>query len=146
METIQEFAARHEERSRPDGCGDHIILGKDLSDDPLSPKRRRESRSHIFGGYSTRLGVCLMYARPQQWRDAKRLLESAGATIRQDGDVEGTATFDPSNEAQSTLALKLIRKAPKIARSMSPEARLAAAARLAAMRASRTSQTAQVSL
>jgi hypothetical protein len=32
-----------------------------------------------------------------------------GCVIRQDGDTEGCATFDPTNEAQSKLALRLAR-------------------------------------
>lgn len=139
METIKEFATRYNTHARPDGCGDFIVLGKDLSRDSFlvrkqSPKRR-EFRSHIFEGFDGRLGVCLMYAKKQQWRDAKRMLESAGTVIRQDADTEGTATFDPANSAQVELALRLIRKAPKIARAaLTEEQRKASAERLAAAR------------
>jgi len=139
METIKEFATRYNTHARPDGCGDFIVLGKDLSRDSFlvrkqSPKRR-EFRSHIFEGFTGRLGVCLMYAKKQQWRDAKRMLELTGCVIRQDTDTEGTATFDPANSAQVELALRLIRKAPKIARAaLTEEQRKASAERLAAAR------------
>lgn len=140
METIKEFAARYKVHTRPDGCGDPIILGKDLSRDSFRSSRgatpkRREFRSHIFEGFDGCLGVCLMYAKKQQWRDAKAVLESAGATIRQDAETEGTATFNPADSAQAELVIRLIRRAPKITRAaLTEEQRKSAAERLAAAR------------
>jgi len=141
METIKEFATRHRLHAKPDGCGDPIILGKDLSRDSFlvhKQSKRREFRSHVFEGFDGRLGVCLMYAKKQQWRDARRMLESVGCIIRQDGETEGTAAFDPANTVQTELALRLIRKAPKIARAaLTEEQRKASAERLAAARMSK---------
>lgn len=51
-------------------------------------------------------GVCLVYVKKQQWRDARRTLESAGPTIRQDAETEGTATFDPTDIAQAEPVLE----------------------------------------
>jgi hypothetical protein len=60
-----------------------------------------------------------MYASKRQWRDAKRRLEAVGCVIQQEAETEGTATFDPANSTQAELALKLIRKAPKVVQTNS---------------------------
>ncbi len=43
------------------------------------------------------------------WANAKRKLKAAGFLIRQDGDREGTALFDPDDACQARLAIRLIR-------------------------------------
>lgn len=60
---------------------------------------------------------------------------AGGLTWRWKGDTESILTFDPANEAQVQLAVKLVGAKRK--RTMSVEQRQAGAARLAAARSSR---------
>ena len=63
---------------------------------------------HIFEYSSTRMGLVFMPRRPKVWKNMARKLVAAGFEIRQNGDWEGTATFDPDNKAQARLAIKAI--------------------------------------
>jgi hypothetical protein len=56
-------------------------------------------------------------------------------TLRQNGDTEGTLSFDPANRAQSTLALRIAKARTK--RILSPERAAAGTARLAKARLGR---------
>ena len=105
---IKQFAERHRLKTKTDACGDTIIPGR---------------CGDIFDGFVSGLGVCVMHSTVGKWNNARRAMEAAGFTIRQDGDTEGAATFDPANKTQSQLALKLARV--KTRRTMSP-AQLAA--------------------
>jgi hypothetical protein len=49
-----------------------------------------------------------MPRRPMVWKNISRRLGAAGFEIRQNGDWEGVATFDPANPAQAQLAIKSI--------------------------------------
>lgn len=64
--------------------------------------------------------------RPHKWASLRRRFLAAGFTLIQNGDSEGAATFDPSNDAQALLAVKAlgIRR-----RRISSPAQLAAAQR-----------------
>jgi len=63
---------------------------------------------HIFEYSSTRMGLLFMPRRPKVWKNMSRKLVAEGFEIRQNGDWEGTATFDPANPAQTRLAIKAI--------------------------------------
>jgi len=63
---------------------------------------------HLFEYSSTRMGLVFMPRRPKVWKNMSRRLVAAGFEIRQNGDWEGMATFDPANPAQARLAIKAI--------------------------------------
>jgi hypothetical protein len=64
---------------------------------------------HIYEHGIGRFGVYLSCATERRWSSAKRTLTAAGFAIRQNGDIEGTALFDPANEQQARLALDIAR-------------------------------------
>jgi hypothetical protein len=111
--TIRDFAEIFRVRVRRDGCGDEIIPGT-LRAEKIAG--HSEYLSHIYGHGDGRLGVLLMFKTKRRWGNARRKLAGAEFEIRQDGDTEGTALFDPSNAAQAGLALKLarIRRRPEL--------------------------------
>ena len=105
METIKSFAEIYRVRAKQDDCGELIIPGS-----PLGASGRLESSSHIYDhGDGKSLGVLVTCQTKRGWNNAKRRLLAAGFTLRQDGDTEGTALFDPHNDLQARLALKLAR-------------------------------------
>jgi len=92
-ETLKHFAESHHLSLKKDGCGDHFIPG---------------TSGHIFEGYADgRLGVYLNGETPKAWTYARRKMEEAGLTIRQNGDVDGVAVFDPANGEHARLAIKI---------------------------------------
>ncbi len=78
---IREFAENMHLRIRHDGCGDRIIPGK---------------RGHIYEHSDSLLGLVFLPDKPRLWANAKRKLRRPGVVIRQDGDGEGAALFDPA--------------------------------------------------
>jgi hypothetical protein len=80
----------------------------------------REGQSHLFEYSDDLLGVMVMpeTGTAHRWRLARPAFESAGMVIRQAGDFEGTATFDPANPEQVKLAMKFAKVRPK--RQLSP--------------------------
>jgi hypothetical protein len=105
MQTIQQFADKYHVKVRRDSCGDIIIAGFQTAKD--MPKQS-EYRNHIFDGFNDgRFGVSLMFLSRRRWTLVKRRLLSAGFTIKQDGDTEGTALFDPTNDRQAQFAMTI---------------------------------------
>jgi len=111
---FKEFAEKkYRVRTRRDSCGEEIITSR-------NPLR------HVYDhGDGKRFGVLLLLKTKQQWTYAKRQLLDAGFTIKQNGETEGTALFNPEDPAQVKLAFKLARINPK--RVMSESQRLALA-------------------
>lgn len=107
--TLTRFAEHRRLKIRRDECGDRIISG-----------RRGD---HIYDMGDGRLAVCLMFPTKMRWTYAKKKLRGAGFIVRQDGDTEGTATFDPDDGAQARLAIRITRA--RVKRQASP-AQLAA--------------------
>jgi hypothetical protein len=134
MNGLEHFTETRRVRARRDGCGESIIPGKLRARDvPL----RLEYSSHIYEHGDGRFGVLLMFESKRRWGSARRKLAAVGFEVRQDGDAEGTALFDPSNAMQVRLALKLarIRSRPEL----SPEQRQTLLSRLANARGLRNS-------
>jgi hypothetical protein len=112
---LKTFAEKYRVHTRIDSCGDTIIPGKQFCKDmPTTrqvngrPEPIVEYRSHIYDGFADgRLGLCLLLATIRRWTHARKTLEAAGFTIKQNGDQEGCALFDPDNPIQARLALKL---------------------------------------
>jgi hypothetical protein len=63
---------------------------------------------HIFEYSPARMGLVFLPRLPKLWKNLARKLVAAGFEIRQSGDWEGMATFDPTNSAQARLAIKAI--------------------------------------
>ncbi len=104
---ISEFASKHNLRLQyVPSDGTQIIPG-------------REGQSHIYEYGSGLLGVLIMpdTDNAYRWRSARRAFESAGMQIRQSGDTEGAASFDPTDRKQVRLAMKYAKIRPKRTRS-----------------------------
>lgn len=117
---VQEFAAANNLRTQKDGCADSIVYARKGSD--------------IFDGYNSGLGICLMFDTKKKWTFARAKMIAAGFTIRQDGDTEGIAVFEPTNKPQVRLALKLSGARAKRKQTPPTPAQLAARARFAEAR------------
>jgi hypothetical protein len=91
---VKQFADTYRVRARRDECGELILPGR---------------IGHVYEHSAGRFGVYLSCATKRAWSSAKRTLTAAGFTIRQNGDMEGTALFDPENEQQARLALEIAR-------------------------------------
>src|SRR5579863_9850041 len=106
MKTLGSFAETYRVRATRDGCGESIIPRKLRA---MGVPLRPEYSGHIYDYGSGRFGVVLMFESKRRWGSAKRKLVAAGFEIRQDGDSEGTALFDPADAAQARLAIRLAR-------------------------------------
>jgi hypothetical protein len=115
---IERFAETHHLRVRKDECGDPVISGR--------------KRHQIFDNGDGRLGVLLVFGSPKKWNNRRKLMTAAGFHLRQDARTEGTALFNPEDQAQSKLAMKITCARPKLA--LTPEQKRARSARLEAYR------------
>ena len=90
---VNTFAAKYSVKVRREECGDSVVVGK---------------HGNVYEGFNCgRLGVCLLFTTVQKWNRVRRALEAAGFTIKQNGYTEGCVTFDPENNKQARLALKV---------------------------------------
>jgi hypothetical protein len=90
---------------------------------------------HVYEHGAGRFGVMLMFDSARKWSNAKKTLIAGGFAIRQNGDTEGMALFDPEDKAQARLALKIA--GARIRRQLSPEKREAVVKRLEAAQVER---------
>ena len=115
--TLRDFAARYNLRLRRDSAGDLIVPGRRIAKD--MPKQR-EYANHIYDGFADgRLGICLLFATKKKWTTTRRTLELAGCLLKQNGDIEGCLTFDPTNAEQVQAVIKVAGL--KARRTASPE-------------------------
>ena len=91
---VKLFADTYRVRARRDECGELILPGR---------------IGHVYEHGAGKFGIYLSCATKRAWSSAKRTLTAAGFTIRQNGETEGTALFDPENEQQARLALEIAR-------------------------------------
>ena len=96
---IEQFAEQHRLRTRRDECNDTIIPGR---------------VGQIYDNGAGRRGVMYMPdpdgnrdPSPKRWNNRKRKLTAAGCQIKNDGDGEGIALFDPDNAVQVRLAIQV---------------------------------------
>jgi hypothetical protein len=93
----------------------------EIPDDGTEIIPGHEGHSHIFEYDSDFLGVLIMpnTGTAHRWNAARSTFIAAGMEIRQNGDSEGTASFDPNNSDQVRLALRYakIRSKRKISES-----------------------------
>jgi hypothetical protein len=127
--TLQEFAVQHRLKltNKPEDGGVRSIVGK---------------TGDIYEQSSSEFGVCYMPGlkngrgvgswHPKIWNGFCRAAEAAGMTVRQRSDSEGCLSFDPANQEQVKLALKIARVRPK--RVVSPERAASLAAHLSKIR------------
>lgn len=87
---IKRFAERNKLNFRKDDCGELIIPGK---------------RGQIFD-YGDHFAGVIVSSTPKKWGNARRSFVEAGFAIQQDGDFEGSATFDPLDAECVRLALR----------------------------------------
>ena len=131
---IKQFADCYKVKIRRDSWDDPIIPGKQFCKDM---PERVEYRSHVFDNEDgTNFGVCLMFTSARKWGNARRTLQAANFTIRQNGETEGIGLFNPADKAQAKLALKVA--GVKNRRQLSPEQRALLANRLATLRENRS--------
>src|SRR5215472_3271105 len=92
-DVIQVFADRHRLKTRFDGKETRFIPGK---------------LGQIYEYGAGRLAVTVMPITPRKnlWGRTRNRLKKLGFVVVQDGDYEGTATFDPSDRDQSKAAIK----------------------------------------
>jgi ribosomal protein L37AE/L43A len=103
-----DFAARHRLKTRIDADGTTIIPGRDGS-------------SHIYENGDDLLGVLYMprvAGKPvtgaiMKWNRRRDKSEAAGMELQQNGDYEGSLTFDPENAQQVKLAIWIAGVKPK---------------------------------
>lgn len=135
---IEQFAQQYHVQTKRDECSDTILAGKVWRSQP------KDGYGHqIFDNGDGRFGLLLSFevdngheiggsGKSTKWANAQRKLISAGFTVKQNGDAEGVALFDPKDSAQSRLALKLA--GIRVRRQLSPERKAALVAQLAAAR------------
>lgn len=93
--TVKEFASKHRLRVRQDEDLTDIIPGK---------------CGHIYEYDYGLLGAMVMPKigrGARWWGTRRRLMESFGFSIRQDGDTEGAGTFNPNDRDQVRVAMQV---------------------------------------
>jgi hypothetical protein len=93
---ISEFASKYNLRLQYEPSDEaHVIVSRD-------------GQSQIYEYGSELLGVIIMPKtnNAYRWRSARRAFESVGIEIRQSGDTEGSATFDPTDCKQVQVVMK----------------------------------------
>src|SRR5260370_38023578 len=115
---------------RRDSCGEEIVTGTRR---PKDMPKRVEYACHVYDhGDGQRFGLLLLLKTKRAWNSAKRELAAAGFTLKQNGDTQGTALFNPEDAAQVHVAFKLARIRAR--KEMTPEARAAASERMRRIR------------
>lgn len=145
--TLENFATKYDVKIRRDECGDETIFGRPWKKQPVPrfTAHRSDCDYHyghqIYDNGDGRFGLMLMFDRPAKWTYAEAKLQAAGFTIKQSGASngvppkydrfgEGIALFDPANEAQARLALKLANVRFRRHLNLTPEQREAIRRRL----------------
>jgi hypothetical protein len=91
---IQEFAKKYRLRTQFDACEEVVI-----------PCRRGQ----IYDSGGRRLAVLVEGVSARGWHSVRKSLLAAGFELRQNGDCEGTLAFDPADQKQAELAIKVMR-------------------------------------
>lgn len=81
-------------RIQRDDVGDLMVVGR---------------RGYLWQYSTDTVGMTVLDSTPKIWGNIRRESQSVGMTLRQDGDLEGTLTFDLENRVQWDTALRLIR-------------------------------------
>jgi hypothetical protein len=118
--TIEEFATKNRLQTRRDEEGELIV-------------RCRHGQIYFYS--PRKLGVMFLMDSAMKWNNRRKTCEAAGMTVLQDGDCEGTLTFDPDNRDQARAAIRMVGAYRKV--ELSPELRQAKAERMAQVNAAR---------
>lgn len=105
--TFDQFTKKHRIKTRVDVDGTKVAFGK---------------YGQIYEYSESHLGLMIIPNPPRRkyWGTVCRpACQSVGMEVIQDGDMEGACIFDPKDEKQVKVALKLSRV--KIRRTVSPE-------------------------
>jgi hypothetical protein len=94
VSTLRDFAERHRLRVRRCDDGTADVPGRDGA---------------LYRYDRARLAVLYLDGTPRAWGHRRRACIAAGMELVQDGDAEGALLFDPSNDAQAGLAIKVAR-------------------------------------
>lgn len=92
---ISTFADQFKLKIKRDNCDEYFI-----------PCRRGQIYDHGNGQFAVM--VIGPAATPRTWSAVRRTLVAAGFTLHQDGDSEGTLSFDPDNAKRSRLAIRVM--------------------------------------
>ena len=90
--SARSFAEPHRLRVRRDDDGAAIIPGK---------------YGHLWEFDDNTLALTLLDLTPKKWGNRRRACLGAGMEIHQDGEDEGTLLFDPADDDQLALAVKV---------------------------------------
>jgi hypothetical protein len=86
---------------------------------------RGQAGCHLYEYSDSELGLMVLSdakeARPRRWTAIRKKCLAAGMTLRENGDDEGALSFDPKNQQQARLAIKVTGARPK--RQLFPEHR-----------------------
>ena len=133
---IKEFAERHRLKTKrsADDDGEIVINGRsgqiyEYSDTELAV-------SFTPGLDKERRGIGKWC--PKKWNATRKAAEAVGMIVRQNGDTEGSLSFDPKNKAQCKMAMQIAKV--KLKRQLSDSQRAAVASRLAAARSAKTAR------
>ena len=90
---VQQFAKLHGLKTRTDADGTNIVSGE---------------FGHIYEYGNESFGVMVMPNPPREsyWGHTRTSLAALGFQVVQDGDGEGAATFDPTNDEQVKQAIR----------------------------------------
>jgi hypothetical protein len=91
--SIQEFAKKYHLRTKFDACGEVITPCK---------------RGQIYDCGGQRLAVLVEGVSTRVWHSVLKTLLAAGFELRQNGDCEGSLSFDPEDRKQAKLAIKVM--------------------------------------
>lgn len=103
--TVQEFAAKYRLKTR------HIPVfkGEQVYDIPGKHGEIYEGDEELLGvlfAPPSKTDKCGRWC-PRKWGKIKRAGLAVGMILRQNGDSEGCLLFDPTNQVQSKLAIKI---------------------------------------
>jgi len=106
--TLLDFASNQRMKVKNDECGDAIICGK---------------YGHIFEYGSGKLGVCILSVTgtAHRWNRAREAFLAADMRVTQNGDTEGCAVFNPTDQKQVAAATRHARVRPR--KKVKPEFR-----------------------
>jgi hypothetical protein len=98
--TLREFAEKHNLRLKRDNDDTSVVEG-------------RTGQLYEYSG--SELGVLILPPTytPRLYSAIKKKCLSSGMSLLQDGDAEGTFSFDPTDKEQATMAIKVAQVRPK---------------------------------
>lgn len=91
--SIQDFAEKYHLRTKLDACKEVIVPCK---------------RGQIYVYSTQRLAVLVEGVSARVWHSIRKTLLAAGFELRQNGDCEGSLSFDPQDRKQAKLAIKVM--------------------------------------